>query len=84
VDQVEDLVDFFDFSVNEECFQYDECDELLPFIIQGKPVLNAEYKKVFVNDIGSRQTMCGKSIALQFSTLVLPLMLDDSFRLSCL
>jgi hypothetical protein len=35
VDQVNDLVSHFDFSVNEQCYYYNECDTLLPFI-RGK------------------------------------------------
>lgn len=43
VEQVADLVDDFDFAVNEQCFQYDECRLLLPFIRQRKAVLHVEY-----------------------------------------
>jgi Glycoside-hydrolase family GH114 len=32
IDQVADLVDYFDFAVNEQCFEYDECMTLLNFI----------------------------------------------------
>lgn len=35
VDQVKDLVSHFDWALNEECYQYNECDTLLPFI-RGK------------------------------------------------
>ena len=28
LEQVDDLVDYFDFSVDEQCFEYDECDKL--------------------------------------------------------
>jgi hypothetical protein len=41
--QVADLVGDFDFAVNEQCFEYDECEYLVPFIQQGKPVFQAEY-----------------------------------------
>jgi hypothetical protein len=41
--QVRQLVDDFDMSVNEQCFQYDECDTLLPFVRAGKPVFEIEY-----------------------------------------
>ena len=37
VDQVGDLLAYFDFAVNESCFVYNECDTLLPFI-RGKVV----------------------------------------------
>ena len=40
---VPDLVDDFDFAVNEQCHEFDECDAFVPFIDQGKPVFNAEY-----------------------------------------
>lgn len=43
VDQAKDLQPFFDFSVNEQCHQYNECGELSSFITAGKSVLNIEY-----------------------------------------
>ncbi len=43
VDQAADLVGNFDFTVNEQCHQYGECDLLAPFVAAGKPVLNIEY-----------------------------------------
>ena len=33
----------FDFAVNEECFRYDECDALEPFVTAGKAVFHVEY-----------------------------------------
>ena len=41
--QVRDLVDDFDFAVNEQCFEFEECEYLLPFIENGKPVFHTEY-----------------------------------------
>jgi hypothetical protein len=43
LDQAATLEPDFDFAVVEQCFQYDECDRLTPFIAAGKPVLVAEY-----------------------------------------
>ena len=83
LDQIGDLVDDFDLSVNEECFDYDECDLLAPFVQQGKPVLQVEYKQTYVNDATARADLCIQSLSQQFSTLVLPLALDDGFRFSC-
>ncbi len=71
-------------AVNEQCFEYAECDTLLPFISSGKPVLNVEYRAEYVNNQVTRNTMCEQSLSLQFSTLVLPLDLDDQFRFSCM
>ncbi|MFF4755811.1 endo alpha-1,4 polygalactosaminidase [Streptomyces sp. NPDC002514] len=41
--QIPGLVGQFDFAVNEECAQYDECGELRPFIAAGKAVFHVEY-----------------------------------------
>ncbi len=42
-EQIPDLLPYFDWQLHEECFQYDECALLLPFIEAGKPVFNIEY-----------------------------------------
>jgi len=84
LEQIPELVDFYDFSVNEQCHEFDECETLEPFIQAGKPVLNAEYLQVYVDNPGARQAVCDAANDRQFSTLILPLDLDDSFRLSCL
>jgi len=41
--QHEDLVDWFDWALNEECHAYDECDLYEVFSDAGKAVFNAEY-----------------------------------------
>lgn len=81
--QVGKLVDYYDFAVNEACFEQGNCNLLTPFIDKGKPVLNAEYKEAYVNDPQARQALCEQSKALQFSTLILSDKLDDSIRFSC-
>ncbi len=83
LDQVSKLVDYFDFAVNEQCFEFDECEQLAPFIAAQKPVLSAEYKPAYVNHEAARRSLCANAVGKQFSTLILPLNLDDSFRLSC-
>lgn len=80
---IPDLVDFYDFSVNEQCNEFDECDTLEPFIQAGKPVLNAEYLEQYSTDAGVRQALCDTVNNAQIRTLVLPLDLDDGFRFSC-
>jgi hypothetical protein len=42
--QIDELEPAFDFAVNEQCFQYDECDRLGPFLDAGKNVIIIEYK----------------------------------------
>lgn len=83
LDQIEALVSYFDFAVNEQCAEYDECDLLTPFIDDGKAVLQAEYAERLVNDSDERDALCTAMADLQFSTLILPLNLDDSFRYDC-
>ena len=43
--QIVDLVGDFDWALNEQCFQYDECALLLPFIEAGKAVFGVEYSE---------------------------------------
>jgi len=83
LDQIAQLVDDFDFAVNEQCFEFNECQLLAPFIQQNKAVLNAEYLQQYVDDSNIRSTLCLDANSQQFSTLILPLDLDDSFRFSC-
>jgi hypothetical protein len=42
--QIPDLLPYFDWILNEECFTYQECNQLLPFIQAGKPVFVIEYE----------------------------------------
>jgi hypothetical protein len=84
LNQIVELEPYYDFSVNEQCHEFDECDKLLPFINANKPVFNAEYAQKYIdNNFNERDTLCSHSINLGFKTLILPLNLDDSFRVSC-
>ena len=44
LDQIPDLVEDFDFAVNEQCAQYDECAAMKPFIAADKAVFHVEYE----------------------------------------
>lgn len=55
----------FDFAVNEQCFVYDECQRLLPFIASGKAVFNIEYGKA-----AKARAICPRAVALGFSTVI--------------
>ncbi len=44
VGQIPELVSDFDWAINESCYKYSECDRLIPFVSQGKPVLHIEYE----------------------------------------
>jgi len=77
VDQVADLVGDFDFEVNEECFQYDECDLLTPFIQAGKAVFQVEYGSASLAN-----TVCPQAKQMQLSSVIKNLDLD-AWRVAC-
>lgn len=83
VEQIPQLVAYFDFAVNEQCHEYEECDAYAPFLAAGKPVFNAEYLGVYVNNAARRSALCADARAAGLATLVLPADLDDAFRFSC-
>ena len=63
VGQVKRLLPYFDFSVDEQCFQYKECGKLSPFISAGKPVFEVEYNL-------TADQFCSQANALNFNSLV--------------
>lgn len=77
VDQVQELVDSFDWALNEQCFQYNECDKLTPFVEQNKAVFGVEY-------IGETSNFCPQLNALGFSWLKKDLELKALPRIDCM
>jgi hypothetical protein len=77
LDQIGDLVDDFDWALNEECFSYDECGLLSPFIDAGKAVFQVEY-----GGAGLESTICPQASARDFDTLIKRWDLD-AWRISC-
>ncbi|OWZ20283.1 Endoglucanase [Phytophthora megakarya] len=75
LDQIDDLVADFDFSVNEQCVEYNECDTLVPFIKADKPVFGIEYS-------GDKVVACATANSLDFDTLFKTLSLQSE-RYSC-
>ncbi|MDH6132825.1 hypothetical protein P3T37_002211 [Kitasatospora sp. MAA4] len=69
VAQVADLVNDFDFSIDEQCAEFQECDQLTPFIKAGKAVLHVEY------NVPNSQ-YCAQSKQLQLSSMEKHLELD--------
>ncbi len=61
LEQIPDLVAWFDFAVNEECFQFDECDLYTPFLDDGKAVLAIDYD--------GDEEVCSRAEALGLSLL---------------
>ncbi|EYE90034.1 endo alpha-1,4 polygalactosaminidase [Aspergillus ruber CBS 135680] len=71
------------WSVNEQCGEYKECDTYAKFIDAGKPVFHIEYPKGNkVNDSLAvtnlqKQNVCGSDGARGFSTVMKNMNLDD-------
>ena len=83
LDQIPELVDYFDLAVNEQCHEYDECGVYAPFTTAGRPVLNAEYRNRWATNAGARDSLCQAAQAEGLRTLVLPVALDDAYRYAC-
>jgi hypothetical protein len=75
LDQVPQLVSSFDFSIDEQCAQYKECDALSPFVAAGKPVFEIEYKL-------KTSRFCAQAAALGFAAMRKRLSLD-AWRQPC-
>lgn len=77
LDQIPQLVGAFDFAVNEQCFEYGECDSLSAFVDAGKAVLQVEY-----GGAGKKSSVCPKANAMNFDSMIKNLSLD-AWRLPC-
>lgn len=59
------------WSVNEQCSQYQECDKYRPFLALGKPVLHLEYPPGAPDvSMAEREQICQDGQADGFSTLM--------------
>lgn len=72
------LADDFDFAVAEDCFRYDECALLGPFLARGKAVFDIEYTDSGV----TAEQFCSRANAMNISAILKNRSLD-AFRVSC-
>ena len=77
-DIIPDVLSVIDFSVNEQCAQYDECETFAAFIDDGKPVFQIEYPRGAPNDLKSdaADKSCDAKGAGDFSTVLKAMELD--------
>lgn len=75
LDQIDDLLPLFDWALNEECFTYNECELLLPFIESNKAVFGVEYELEAAD-------FCPQANAMQFGFLKKNWELD-AWRVDC-
>ena len=73
--QIPELLSHFDWAINEQCFQYEECELLLPFVQAGKPVFGIEYEL-------DQADFCPRATAMDFDFLKKRLELD-AWRVPC-
>ncbi len=64
-------------ALNEECFKYNECGGLQPFLAAGKAVFQVEYGTAAL-----AASVCPKANAMNFDTLIKNLNLDAQ-RTAC-
>jgi hypothetical protein len=70
-----ELVGAFDWALNEECFQYRECDAMKQFVAAGKAVFQVEYQ-------GDTASFCPSANSYGFSSMKKRLALD-AWRATC-
>jgi len=73
--QISDLLPYFDWELDEQCFTFQECDLLLPFINAGKPVMEVEYAL-------ATSQFCPLANAMNFNAMKKHLALD-AYRVPC-
>jgi hypothetical protein len=71
LDQIPDLIGGVDWALDEQCFQYSECDALAPFVTAGKAVFEVEYGAPSL-----ATTICPMANTRNFDTLIKNLALD--------
>jgi len=69
LDQVSTLLPDFDWALNEQCFEFNECEMLVPFVNAGKAVFNVEYNL-------PTSEFCPQANAMNFNSLKKNLDLD--------
>lgn len=74
--QAKALQPYFDWALNEQCYQYSECTSLDVFVSAGKAVFNTEYS-------GKAATVCPYMVGRKFSSLIKKLSLDASITAQC-
>ena len=62
LEQIPDLLDYFDWVLNEQCFEYGECDGLRAFVEAGKAVFQVEYGL-------ERWEFCPQANAMSFNSM---------------
>lgn len=81
-DQAKALEPYFDFSVVEQCHQYNECNQYLPFKNANKAIFNMEYNSKYKQS-NNFNTMCKNAKKYGMHSAVYSLSLNGSYYKSC-
>jgi len=73
--QIPDLQSYFDWALNEQCFQYKACDDYQLFTNNNKAVFGVEYQ-------GKKEDFCARANDLGFSWILKNPNIDE-FRIGC-
>lgn len=76
LDQAKSLLSSFDWALNEECYSFNECDNLSVFVNAGKAVFNTEYS-------GTAAKVCPYMVQQKYSSLIKNLNLDATIKAQC-
>ena len=72
----------FDFAVNEQCYQYDECGSYAPFKAARKPVWNIEYSPT-TSATTFKNRLCKQSAGFGVRSILKTLALKAKPRTPC-
>ncbi len=75
LDQIRQLVPYFDWALNEQCFEYQECGGYVDFTRAGKAVFHVEYKT-------RPEVFCPQANNMNFNSLFKRIDLD-AYRVAC-
>lgn len=74
IEQVRDLWKHFDWTLNEQCYEFEECDALTKyFIANGKAVFHVEYDDPFSGHQVKTSEFCPQANAANFNSMKMPL-----------
>lgn len=77
IEQVPDLWRQFDWTLNEQCFEFDECGALSTyFVANGKAVFTVEYDDPYSGHRAKTSEFCPQANLANFNSMKMPLKLN--------
>lgn len=69
LDQLESLIEWYDWALNEECAAYKECGRMAVFLDAGKAVFHVEYVDAWGDATAKQSDVCG-AVDARLDTLI--------------